>query len=186
MHERLERLVEVDIAHIAERLGDKARVEKVHTSVFRAADVLVYGQHFVDILAVERLIVVVRVGIAQVVPTRANERVESVGVAARGSAAHRASHVHKLFALTERRFAVGREIDVVGKFDGQILFGNGNRAAVVAMDNRDRRAPVTLTGNRPVAQAVVDLQLASFSSLAVIAFFASSLVSPSKPGVLHT
>ena len=79
MHQRLKRLVEVDIAHVAQSLCDKSRVEKMHAGVFRAADVLVDGQHLVDVLAVERRSRVVRVGIAQEVPARANERVERVG-----------------------------------------------------------------------------------------------------------
>ncbi len=43
------------------------------------------------------------------------------------------------------------------QLDGQILVGHGNGAALLAMDDRDRAAPVALTRDAPVAQAVVHL-----------------------------
>src|SRR5205085_9763429 len=39
--------------------------------------------------------------------------------------------------------------------DGQLVFGHGDHAAVVAVDDGDRRAPVALAGYEPVAEAVV-------------------------------
>ena len=68
MHKRQKRLVEVQIAHIAQRLGEESRVKQMHTGVLRAADILIYRQHFVYPFGIEGLFVVAVVGIAQEIP----------------------------------------------------------------------------------------------------------------------
>lgn len=112
----------------------------MHARVFRAADVFIDGKHFVDFFAAERFLVVFRIDISQIIPTAAYEGVERVGIAFCVRAAHGTFHVHKFVALFQRAFAVGREVDVVRKFHGQILFGDGHRAAVRTMDNGNGRA----------------------------------------------
>ena len=54
----------------------------------------------------------------------------------------------------------GRRHDRVGRQDHrQVLVGHGHDAARVAVDHRDRRAPVALAADQPVADAVVDRSL---------------------------
>ena len=48
MNQSFERLAEIEIPHIPERLGDKAGIEKMHAGMLRTADIHVYGQHFID------------------------------------------------------------------------------------------------------------------------------------------
>ena len=107
MNEFFEGLVEVKVSHIAKRLGYKSSVEKVHTIVFRATDIGVYWEHLVDKFAIERLVGVLVVGITEIVPTRANEGVESVGISSCVFATARTLNVHKLFALCKRGLSVG-------------------------------------------------------------------------------
>ena len=145
MHERLERLVKLEIAHIAQSLCEETRIEQVHTSVFRTAYVLIDGEHLVDYFGVKRHLVVMCVGVSEIIPARANECVHSIGVASCFAAALRAGGVHKFFAGSERGFSVGLELDVVRKFDGQVFFGYGYFSALVAVDDRNRCAPVSLT-----------------------------------------
>ena len=71
---------------------------------------------------------------------------------------------HKALVRSERGFAARTEFHVVRKLDGQILFGNGYDAAFFTMNHRDRRAPITLTGNGPIAKSVIDL-FAAFADL---------------------
>ena len=130
----------------------------MHARVFRAADVFIDGKHFVDFFAAERFLVVFRIDISQIIPAAAYEGVERVGIAFCVRAANGAFHVHKFVALFQRAFAVGREVDVVRKFHGQILFGDGHRAAVRTMDNGNGRAPITLTRDKPVAQTIVGFE----------------------------
>ncbi len=131
----------------------------MHTSVFRASDILVYRQHLVDYFGIESHLIVVCVGVSQIVPTRTYERIHGIGIASCLTAAFGASSVHKLFATCERRFAVRFEFHVVGKSYRQVRFGYGNFAAFFAIYDRYRRAPVSLTGYKPVAKSVVGLQL---------------------------
>ena len=130
--------------------------------MFRAAHVYVYGQHLIRRFFRKRLFIVVRVRVAKIIPRRADERIQRIGIAPRLAAADGAGAIHEFFAGSEGRFAVRMKFHVVGKFYGQIFFGHGHRAAFFAVDHGNRRAPVTLAGNRPVAQAVVDF-FAAFS-----------------------
>ena len=108
-----------------------------------------------------------RVGIAEIIPARTNESIQSVGIAASFSAADGAGTVHKFFVRCEGRFPGRPKFHVVGKFYGQIFLGDGNHAAFFAMNHGNGRAPVSLTGYRPIAQAVIYF-FAALSELAEI------------------
>ena len=118
MGERFERFVEFKIAHIPEGFRDETRVEKMHASVFRTADVFVYGEHLVDYFGIERHFRILAVGISEIVPTRTHERVECIGISRRFAAAFRAGRIHKRLALRNRRLAVGLELNVFGQKNG--------------------------------------------------------------------
>ena len=129
----------------------------MHAGVFCAADIHVHGKHFVCRLAGERLFFVVCVRVAQIIPARADEGVQRVGIALGGTAALGTDRVHEFFMLGERRFSVGAEFHVIGEFDGQVFFGNRDVAADWTMNDGNGSAPVALTGDEPVAKAIVDL-----------------------------
>ena len=57
------------------------------------------------------------------------------------------------------RIAGGVESDIVRQFYRQIRLGHGNDAAGLAVNDRDRAAPVALARNAPVAQLEIDLPL---------------------------
>ena len=132
----------------------------MHAGVLGAADIFVDRQHLVDDLGIERLLVVVRVGIAQEIPRRADEGVQGIGVASCRRAALGTGAVHEFLALQKRGSAVGSEVHVVRQLDGEILFGNGDFAAVRAVYHGNGAAPISLAGDEPVAQAVVGLEFA--------------------------
>lgn len=140
MDEREEGFVEIEVAHVAECLGEEPRIQKVHAGMLRAADILVHREHLVDDRRVPRHLGVFVVGIAQVVPRGAHEGVHRVRVALRIRAADRAFAVHKACVLGERRGAVRREVDIIGELHREVLFRHRYIAAVRAVDDRDRRA----------------------------------------------
>ena len=120
------------------------------------ADVVVDRAPVVDQPPVERRRVVVRVDVAEEVPGRVDEGVHRVGLAPAGLAAPRAGRV----ASTPRcsRAAAspsGGSPRPRGAGAATRRRGRG-RAAVVAVDDRDRAAPVALPAEAPVAQAVAD------------------------------
>ena len=151
-----EGLVDRQVAHVAGGLGEEAGVEQVHHGVFRAAGVLVDGQPALGQFGVDRRVVVVRIDVAVHVPVGAHEGVHGVGFAPCVRAAFGAGGVQEAGVAFERRCAGGQEFGVVGQQDGQLGFGDRDDAAVVAVDHRDRRAPVALAADQPVAQAVGD------------------------------
>src|ERR1043166_2118257 len=68
------------------------------------------------------------------------------------AAATRTLRIDEVAALRKRvSGAVGNA--VLGQHNGQILFRNWNGSTLRAMDERNRRAPVTLARDAPVAQS---------------------------------
>ncbi len=77
-----------------------------------------------------------------------------------GPAAGRTGRVDPVLGRRQRRLALGRVVVDVGQLDRQLVVGHGHHPAAVAVDDRDRAAPVALAREQPVAQAVVDGELA--------------------------
>ncbi len=170
-----ERFVEADQAEVVDDLGEEAGVEQVQNGVFDAADILVDRQPVVGGFGVDRLRAVAGVEVAQEVPAGVDERVHRVGLAPRRFAALRAGTVHERGGAFERRLAGRLELDVGRQQHRQFVVVDRNHAAAVAIDDRNRRAPVALAGNQPVAQAEVDGAFAEAFGLGVLNHCADGL-----------
>src|SRR4051812_48891050 len=110
-----------------------------------AADILIDRQPALGLRAVERLVGGLA-GEADEIPARIDEGIERIGLAARGAVAIRALHLVPGGVPLER-VARYLEADIVGKHDGELLARHRHRTAGIAVDDRDRRPPVTLAGN---------------------------------------
>ena len=154
-----ERLVEVEQPHVAHHLREEAAVQQVQDGVLDAADVLVDRHPAVRARRIERRGVVVRIGVAQVVPARARERVHRVRLATRLATALGAGAFRETLVRGQR--LAGGQVDVLGQADGQVLFGNRHNAAGRAVNGGNRVAPVALARDQPVAQAELDLATAA-------------------------
>jgi hypothetical protein len=128
--------------------------------VLDPADVLLDGQPEVDDLLVPRGVVVPRVGVAQEVPRGVDEGVHRVRLAPCRAAAARARDIDPLLCRRERRAPLGQVVVDRRAADRQLVVGHRHDAARVAVDDRDRAAPVALPREQPVAQAVADRRLA--------------------------
>ena len=104
--------------------------------MFDAARILVYRRPVGGAL-VQHFRVAIRAG-------RLDERVEGVGLAARILAAAGTLHVDELGHVLERRTGA-RDVNVFGQYDRQVLLGYRHRVTIIAVDDRDRRAPVSLS-----------------------------------------
>ena len=106
-------------------------------------------------------LVVVRIAIPQEIPRGARPLRHGIGLALGGSAALRASGVHPRIDRGKRGFAVVGGLVAVHhrQTDRQLLLGNGNLTAMRTMHDRDRLTPITLTGEHPVTQLVINLLL---------------------------
>jgi hypothetical protein len=145
-----ERLVDLHEAQVAHHLGPEARVQQVQDGVLDAADVLVH-RHPVVVRA-STIAGRCRVAVAHEVPGRIDEGVHRVGLAPRRLAALRAGDVQEVARTCSagcrcRRGCSPRAARPAGPSRAPAP------AAVVAMDDRDRRAPVALAADAPVAQA---------------------------------
>ena len=148
-----------DQADVAHQLGEEARIQQVQDGVLDAADVLVEPPAPVGDALVDHGRGVVRAGVAHEVPGRLDEGVHGVGFAPGVAAALRAVALVELGHLRQRRAGAG-DLDVLGQHDRQLVVRHRHVAAGLAVDDRDRAAPVALARNAPVAQAELDLLVA--------------------------
>ena len=146
-----ERLVDMHQPHVAHHLGPEARVEQVQDRVLDAADVLVH-RHPVIVARIDHRRRIRR-GVAHVVPRRIDENVHGVGLALCRLSALWTSAVDEVSAMGERVAAAVRNA-ILGKDHRQVLLGHRHFAAARAMNDRDRRAPITLSRNAPIAKPV--------------------------------
>ena len=156
----VERLALVHQPQVAHRLGEEPAVQQVHHGVLGAARVLVHGGPVLDEVHVHRALGVVRREVAEPVPGRVDERVHRVRLAPRGRAALRAVDGQEVHVAGERVVAGAAVVHGLGQQDRQVGLGHRHRAAGRAVDDRDRRAPVALAADQPVAQPVRDRLLA--------------------------
>ncbi len=138
---------------------------QVQDGVLDSADVLVHRHPCVRLHRIERGLVVVRVGVAHVVPARARERVHGVRLTTRGRTAHRAGGGDEALVRGER--LAGCQVDVLGQAHRKLVDGHRHHAAMIAVDGGDGVAPVALTGDEPVAQAELHLATAHAALLEV-------------------
>ncbi len=125
-----------------------------------AADVGMHRQPLARDLGIEGDVVAIAARIAQEIPRAVEERVRDVGFAPRRAAALRTGRFVPLAHARQRTDPriVGFEILDARQDDRQIGFGHRHRAALFAVDDRDRRTPITLPRNAPVVQPIVDLR----------------------------
>ena len=146
-----------DDADVVQELMPEARIKQVQGGVFHAAVVPVHRQPVVQLFARRRLGVVVRIDVTQEVPTRTGPLRHRVRLAPGLAAARRALRIHPIREQRQRRFArVCRLVAFdFGQHQRQLVFGDGHPAARLAMDQRDRLAPIALAAEDPVAQPIV-------------------------------
>jgi hypothetical protein len=113
---------------------------------------------------IERLRVVVRVEITHVVPGRIDERIHRIGVALGRAAARGTDRVDERGVVGQRR-ALASERNAARQHDRQLIVGHGNHTVALAVEHRDRRTPVALTRDQPVAETEVDRRLAATQRL---------------------
>src|SRR5215210_3907051 len=133
--------------------------------VLDAAGVLVYRKPLLSPLGVERSLIVVGREVTVPVPRGVHKGVHRVRLARGRAAATRTLGVVEVRVELEGRFARGHELGFLREQDGQVLFRNGDDAALVAEDYGDRGPPVALAADQPVVKPVGDRGLACASLL---------------------
>ena len=147
-------------ADVAQRLGDDALVEDEAAAV-GAGDEALRGQPALQVGVGEHLL---GTGLGwhrggHPEPERVEVAVEGVGLALGRLAAARAGDVDELGALGQR-VALARRLDVARQHHRQVLARAPAPARSLAVDDRDRRSPEALAGDREVGGAVARSSLA--------------------------
>src|SRR5471032_432972 len=133
-------------------LVEEARVQQVKNGVFDTADVLIHRQPVVGRRFLDQAALVVRRGVTGVVPRGLDEGVHGVGFTLGRLAAFRAVALVELGHARQRRTCAVRH-HVFRQDHRQLVFRHRHVTAGLAVDDRDRAAPVALAADAPVAQA---------------------------------
>ena len=136
--------------------------------MFHSADVLVYVHPVIYFFFAKRRFCILRITVAQEIPGGIQERVHGIQFSSGRLAADRTCGVHKGLACCQRRFTLACELYISRQQDRQIFFLLRNPSTVVAVNHRDRSSPVSLSGDEPVSQLVVDGLLADFLFFQVV------------------
>jgi len=143
--EVFKRFVEIHHLQVVQDLGEITGVEQVQDRVLDPPDIEVHLSPVLHILFFERQ--VERLGlfchVAQEVPAGFHEGIQGIGLAHRFATAFGAGGVLPARVVVQRVPFPG-DLHILGQGYGQVLFGFGNRAAAVAVDQRDRGPPVAL------------------------------------------
>ena len=147
---------------VVQELVPETAVQQMQGGVLHAAVVPVHGTPVVLSVLAHQSIGVVGIHIAQEVPAGTGPLRHGVGLALGSAAAAGAGGVDPIGHLGDGRLAVvGGLIALdLGQQQGQLALVHRLPAAFLTVDHGDRLAPVTLTGEDPVAQLEVDLGLA--------------------------
>ena len=148
------RFVVFNKACVTQYLHEETGIQQMQDRMLDTADILIDRSPVINSFFAERGSGVFRVGIPQIIPGRTQEGIHSIGLAAGRLAAFGAGAIDKAVAGCQRRNTSGVKLDVFRQTHRQLCFRYQHFAAVRAVNDRDRRAPVTLTADKPVAQAV--------------------------------
>ena len=135
---------------------EEAEVEQVHDGVFNTANVDINRQPVVRRVGIQHTFLILRAGVARVVPGRLHKGIEGV------SFTQRRHTVNGGFRPLRIGFDwAGNAVHdyVFRQNNRQLVFWRWQDGTVFQRHHRNRRAPVTLTGNTPVTQTIVNFTL---------------------------
>src|SRR3984893_18909684 len=95
-----------------------------------------------------------RIAVAKEVPRGVDERVHRVSFSASGRFTLRAARVYELWHTGKRRLTRACKVGSLREHHRELIIGDRDHAALLAINDRHRRAPKTLAGYTPVADAI--------------------------------
>src|SRR2546421_11002298 len=149
----------------------------MHDRVLCSPDILIDRQPASHAPGAPRLLVVVRVSITQEVPGIVHESIHRISLACSRTSTYRAGSIQKIWLIVQWRLTSWLELDMLGQPDGQLLLRYRNHTIIWTVDDWDRRTPVALAADQPVAQAIGDHELADTPFLQVAGHFGNCIIS---------
>ena len=144
---------------IIEELMPETAIEQMQRRMLHTAVIPVNRAPVFHGLFRSKRLIVMRIHIAQEVPGRTCPLRHGIGFTFCRTAAARTGRVDPFGNVGKRRMSVIRRFIAfyLGKQQREILFIQRNSTAFRAMYNRNRFAPIALTGEHPVTELKVDL-----------------------------
>ena len=144
-------------ALIVQEFMPETGIQKVKGGVLHSSVVPVNRQPVFHSFFACQSLFVLRIGIADVIPGRTSPLRHGIGLTFCRSSAARAGGVDPVCHGSQRRLAViGRHVALyIRQLQRKGFFRNRNVTAFVAVYDRNRLTPVTLTGEYPVTQLIV-------------------------------
>ncbi len=128
--------------------------------VLGTADIDIYRQPLVNLLTRGKNLTVHWIRETEIVPRRAHECIHGIAFALGCGTALWTLAVTEALGIIEGRFTGRLKIDIQRQFYRQIGFRNRHFSANITIDDRDRRAPIALPRDQPIAQTIIDSPLA--------------------------
>ena len=150
--------VRVHHACITHQFVEEAEVEQVHNGVFNTTNVDIHRQPVVSRFGIQHTFFVLRASVARIVPGGLHKGVESVGFT---QCWHTVNGSFRPLRICFNRAGNAVHYHIFRQDHRQLVVRGRHYGTVFQRHHRNRRAPVTLTGNTPVAQAVVHFTLAN-------------------------
>ena len=126
----------------------------MHSGVFNTADVFINRHEFINGILSERNIITLIFRIAKLIPGRTNKGIQCIGFSLSRRTAAGTGCIYKGFTGFQRRFTGRHKFHVIRQFYRQLILRHRYSTALIAVNNRNRTTPVTLTGYRPVSQTI--------------------------------
>ena len=124
-----------------------------------SADILVYRHPIIRLHTVEDSILITRIGIAQEIPRRIHKSIHRICFSLRRSPTTRTRNIYPTFHLCQGR-TFASKFHIFRQQYGQIRLRYGNGSAVGTVNHRNRSAPITLSRNQPISQAILNSRFA--------------------------
>src|SRR5579872_2544795 len=162
-------------ANVFEKLSKKSGIQGVPQSMLGTAKININRHPGFYMFLIKDLVFILWIQISVHVPRIIKKSVHSLRLPLCITTAFRARNFHPYIICCQRRLALRPKISLVRKLNRQIFLRNRYRTTFRAVDNRNRRSPISLTRNRPVVQVILNLALAKTSLLYIVEHFSLCL-----------
>src|SRR6267378_1220920 len=147
-----DRLAMLHQSQVPHHLAPEPRIQQVQNRMRDPANILVNRKPVRRLRRIKRSLIIVGIAVPVEIPRRIHKRIHRVRFTPSRPSALRALHIHKLRIRRQRRFPFARQLWIRRQQHRQILVGHRHQSILLAINHRDRRAPISLPRNSPIPQ----------------------------------
>ena len=124
--------------------------------MFDTADVLVYIHPVISQFLIKRFFIVTSIGITKEIPRGIDECIHGIDFTTSFATTLRTSGFYEVFRCSQRWNSTCIKGYIFRQTNRQFFFRHELFTAFIAVYNRNWHAPITLTGNQPITQTIVN------------------------------